>query len=72
MVFVLRRTPAFQLFGPFQDRSQALDDENKAGGRFAIVAIDVCVSIRNRACGPPTAYTYREFLLQCGCQHSAR
>jgi hypothetical protein len=19
-----------------------------------------------------TAYTYREFLLQCGCQHSAR
>jgi hypothetical protein len=25
MVFVLKRTPAFQLFGPFQDRSQALD-----------------------------------------------
>jgi hypothetical protein len=24
MVFVLKRTPAFQLFGPFQDRSQAL------------------------------------------------
>lgn len=23
MVFVLKRTPAFQLFGPFQDRSQA-------------------------------------------------
>jgi hypothetical protein len=25
MVFVLKRTPTFQLFGPFQDRSQALD-----------------------------------------------
>ena len=25
MVFVLKRTPAFQLFGPFQDRSEALD-----------------------------------------------
>jgi len=25
MVFVLKRTPAFQLFGPFQTRSQALD-----------------------------------------------
>ena len=25
MVFVLKRTPAFQLFGPFQDRLQALD-----------------------------------------------
>jgi hypothetical protein len=24
MVFVLRRTPAFQLFGPFEERSQAL------------------------------------------------
>ena len=23
MVFVLKRTPAFQLFGPFQDRSHA-------------------------------------------------
>ena len=25
MVFVLKRTPAFQLFGPFQDRSKAVD-----------------------------------------------
>jgi hypothetical protein len=25
MVFVLKRTPAFQLFGPSQDRSQALN-----------------------------------------------
>jgi len=24
MVFVLKRTPAFQLFGPFRDRAQAL------------------------------------------------
>jgi hypothetical protein len=25
MVFVLKLTPAFQLFGPFQDRSKAVD-----------------------------------------------
>jgi hypothetical protein len=29
MVFVLKRTPAFQLFGPFQDRSHALDWVNQ-------------------------------------------
>ena len=42
MVFVLKRTPAFQLFGPFQTRSQALDwvKQHATERRFACCILE--------------------------------